>query len=403
MGASLENDDHYNPPIEFDLGDNPGPVAFHTPQQLIDWANIEAAFWAKLPEPSGNPRFIQAVTRNKNIGGELVGRAADRDQVTQVLARYQAHEFTHSASTIGQMAMDLSGGSPIQAAALLWANGQWHREREGANVAHWTQDGNFVRTGSMVVDAMTRIAIASGAVGVEDGARQAAQAETQRALVAAEGKWNAALAFAAAAWTSNQKKFDAAIIEQKAAFDVHLSDITAKNDARTKESTDKIDALERLFNEKIQLEAPVQYWREKEGTHDKGVWLWGLASAAVTIVPIAAALQYAPGTYEKFKEFQSGLTTGGVAILLVFAVLYLALGRQVGRLFATNLALRNDAAERVVMAQTFLALYQDKKLTDEERKLVLVPLFRPHGGPGEGDATAGLADLIAKAVSPSKP
>lgn len=399
----MENDDHYDPPIEIDLGDNPGPVAFYTPQQLIDWANVETNFWAQLPEVAGNARFVQAVTRHKNIGGELAARAANREESIQILGRYHAHEFIHSSSTIGKMAMDLSAESPIQASALLWSVWQWHREREGATVNHWTQDGNFVRSGSMVVDATARIAIASGAVGAEDSARQAAQAETQRTLVAAEGKWNAALASAAAALVSNQKKFDEAVAKQKTDFDAHMGDITGKNNALIIQATDKIAALEKLFNEKIQLEAPVEYWRAKEATHDKGLWLWGFLSAAITIVPIVAAIQYAPSVYDRFREFQSNLTTGGVAILLTFAVLYLALGRQVGRLFTTSLALRNDAAERVVMAQTFLALYQDKKLTDEERKLVLVPLFRPHGGSGEGDATAGLADLIAKVVSPSKP
>lgn len=66
-------------------------------------------------------------------------------------------------------------------------------------------------------------------------------------------------------------------------------------------------------------------------------------------------------------------------------------------------ALVVEAIERVVMAQTFLALYQDKKLTDDERKLVLASLFRPHSAPSDSDAPAGLGDLVSEAISPQKP
>jgi hypothetical protein len=95
-------------------------------------------------------------------------------------------------------------------------------------------------------------------------------------------------------------------------------------------------------------------------------------------------------------------TQGGLALMLFFVVLYLAAARLVVKQYASHQNLRNDAAERVVMAETFLALIMDKKISDAERVLVLAPLFRPSGTSVDSDVAAGLADAIAKAVTSHK-
>ena len=52
--------------------------------------------------------------------------------------------------------------------------------------------------------------------------------------------------------------------------------------------------------------------------------------------------------------------------------------RILSRMLLSNLHLREDARERVTMANTYLALVQSKEgLKDEDRKLILEMLFRP--------------------------
>ncbi len=52
--------------------------------------------------------------------------------------------------------------------------------------------------------------------------------------------------------------------------------------------------------------------------------------------------------------------------------------RLIVRMFLSHLHLATDAAERVVMTQTYLSLLDGKHLpNDEDRKLILQALFRP--------------------------
>lgn len=67
-----------------------------------------------------------------------------------------------------------------------------------------------------------------------------------------------------------------------------------------------------------------------------------------------------------------------VASLVVTAVFLTWAIRLVIRLFLSHSHLRTDAAERVVMMQTYLALLEDYKLKeDRDRSLILTALFRP--------------------------
>ncbi len=70
--------------------------------------------------------------------------------------------------------------------------------------------------------------------------------------------------------------------------------------------------------------------------------------------------------------------TWKVSVLVLVGVLGIWAVRLVVRMWLSNAHLSTDAEERVTMVQTYLALIEDGKMTkDEDRALVLTPLFRP--------------------------
>lgn len=388
----------FDPPIEIDLGDNPGPVTFRTYGQVRKWAERERDAWAVLQDPAMTQHLIVRVRRQKSAGADLIELLnGQREQIEKLLNRYRERDLIHSTSAAGQRLISLAGSSPSLVAAGLWAQMQWHREQSGARGPAWMHENDFVIWGGLLAGELGRVS--SGVDRVDPKARQAAASAVDRQLVEYESDWRKRLADAAETDVANQVTFDKARKEQAQEFRELVSASQGSNDAFIAEAKRQIADLETLFREKIQLEAPVAYWRAKVASHRRGVRLWGAILAITTLGPLLTIAYYGPALLKQFMEVQGTLTTAGLALLLALAVLYLAFGRIVSRLFSTSLALRDDAAERVVMAETFLALVHDKKLTDEERKLVLAPLFRPHGASSDAEGISGLLDAISKAMT----
>jgi hypothetical protein len=78
--------------------------------------------------------------------------------------------------------------------------------------------------------------------------------------------------------------------------------------------------------------------------------------------------------------------------------------RLVARQLQMNIAQRNDANERAVMTQTYLALLEQNKASENDRILILNALFRPTTAAGVDDgAPPHWFDLLMERVKPKAP
>jgi hypothetical protein len=157
------------------------------------------------------------------------------------------------------------------------------------------------------------------------------------------------------AQTSRAQTFDTLVDEHKAAM----------------------EGLRKTFREEIALRAPAAYWRTKQVGHR---WMAGATGAfafggiAAAMVVISQGVQNllgatAPGQFPEIWRLSL------VVLIGVFAVWAV---RLVVRMFLSHLHLAGDAAERVVMVQTYLSLLEgDRLTTKEDRQLILQALFRP--------------------------
>lgn len=150
--------------------------------------------------------------------------------------------------------------------------------------------------------------------------------------------------------------------------------------------------LKDAYDKHMSLAAPVEYWETKQARHFKWMAVTGLVTAAGMVAAgallhceLAAVAQQATSTTTTAKDgvvgVLSAIATWRLGSFLLLATLAFWVLRLLVRIFLSNLHLENDAAERVTMVKTYLALIRDGKLSSDSDNLkaVLAALFRPTG------------------------
>lgn len=156
-----------------------------------------------------------------------------------------------------------------------------------------------------------------------------------------------------------------------------------KRDREMKELFERFGAewedLKRVYDEKLALLAPTEYWRTRATAHrDKAK---GYAVAfGVGLAILLGLFVYFAIDHLKVPDTSSVLLAVLPVLIPAFAGVWVL--RILGRLLSENLAIAQDASERETMVKTFLSLMRDETtgksvVTDEDRKIILHALFRP--------------------------
>lgn len=180
---------------------------------------------------------------------------------------------------------------------------------------------------------------------------------------------------------------------------------------RADAAVDSIKAVEAAYLESMRLQAPVKYWTDKAVAHGKKEW-WAIARLAV-FFPVAlgalGVIFWKSATYLLAHASTPGaetplalyvIITGGLAV--VSSILFW-IGRLLTKLYLSEHHLKNDASERAIMTQTYLALTKEAAASDADRSIILNALFRntPDGivkedGPVDPSMQAVLARLVMR-------
>lgn len=165
--------------------------------------------------------------------------------------------------------------------------------------------------------------------------------------------------------------------QQKTAFDVAQTKRDDDFGKLVDEHKQQMESLRRTYEEAIALRAPVSYWEGKRQTHaTQAKWTGGISFAAI----VGAAVGLGWMIHDLVRPTATGAApeTWRLALLVMVGVFTVWGIRLIVRMFLSHLHLATDAAERVVMTQTYLSLLDGKHLpNDEDRKLILQALFRP--------------------------
>lgn len=149
------------------------------------------------------------------------------------------------------------------------------------------------------------------------------------------------------------------------------------NEFKTK-SASEITKLEKLYQEKLKLEAPATYWRlrAKQLRFEGYWWLGALVVCVAITVGILISFLNGLSTNEFESIFDNTAKSVKWSVALVTIISFLAFAiRTFSKLTFSSFHLVRDAEEREQLTYVYLALQKEAKIDPTERHLIMQSLF----------------------------
>ena len=159
-----------------------------------------------------------------------------------------------------------------------------------------------------------------------------------------------------------------------------------------------LEDITNTYDNKLALQASVQYWVDKRSFHQSMLWKIGVATLLLAILTgagfVTAAFKLLDVSIKEVELWRLG-------VMLAISTFGIWMTRLGGKIFVSNLHLRTDSDERVTMIQTYLALLREGAgPKDDERQLILQTLFRPSTtGIIKDDGPSAFHEQISAALS----
>jgi hypothetical protein len=187
------------------------------------------------------------------------------------------------------------------------------------------------------------------------------------------------------------------IAKETALNDLYAAKHAAFAELATKHEAN-LKAIEDTFHNKLALQKPIDYWRDKKTAHVKLAKRFALASAIILVlfgIGLGSLVYWAFGSLgpnDNPKHWQVGVT-----IIAAFFAIWIV--RLLVRMFLSHQHLAADAAERVTMVQTYLSLsLEGQGVAPSDRSVILQQLFKSasDGLVKDDAAPPGLLELASR-------
>lgn len=194
----------------------------------------------------------------------------------------------------------------------------------------------------------------------------------------AEQQLNGYLSDAKENLTNHFETIDNLKVEKNKTFESWFENTEEKFTDFYTSAQDSIKINEELYKEKLRLEAPAKYWKDralllkKEGNFFLN-WLIGIsfvASILLFILLISLGTDYFETAFnDKIKGIKWSIILITIVSLLAFTIKILS------KMTFSSFHLSRDAEEREQLTHFYLALKKDTTIEPEERQLILQSLF----------------------------
>lgn len=158
--------------------------------------------------------------------------------------------------------------------------------------------------------------------------------------------------------------------------------------------------LENLYQEKLKLQAPAEYWSEVEKDYHKQGVNWMTASVIFTLVIIAAlilTLALVPNLFSEDSHWIDVLKNSAIITVVTSIAVYIL--RLFVKMTMSSFHLSRDAKERNKLTYFYLSLIERKAVTDKERAIILNSLFsRADTGLLKGDSSPTMSGNVTELV-----
>lgn len=181
----------------------------------------------------------------------------------------------------------------------------------------------------------------------------------------------------------------------------HFQSLAEQTDAQNKKALSRLADLEALYEEKLKLEAPAEYWAEMEKNYAKSGMRWLEASVVVSILIILLLFFFGFSLLPSDLGLEENWTyifklSAMFAVITSVAVYVL---RLFVKMATSSFHLSRDAKERNRLSYFYLALIEKKAITDKERAIVLNSLFsRADTGLLKGDSSPVMSGNVTDLV-----
>ncbi len=188
--------------------------------------------------------------------------------------------------------------------------------------------------------------------------------------------------------------------QRTADFQQFLAARLEENTTQLAASREELTKLAATYDQHMKLQAPVDYWRKKKERHlgeRTNLKRWTISIGLISFAVLGAYVWF------NFHEGKAGVVPWReiVGFFVLSSLAFWAVKILV-RLLLSSIHLAEDAAEREVMAMTYMALVRGdgsttKYMNESDRALVLGPLFRPSAtGVIDDGAPPHVSEIITK-------
>lgn len=375
------------PLFTLDLQDNGGLFAPTSAAEALTWMHREQQFWAWLQNRSGGGNHDQGLRQALSQLNQAMSEAQQAIQHKDARPQnYQGHvtslnnlvqdvfarrRLPHSSTPLAQRIDAYRQSAGEQAAsffAAVFIPPQQGHHFEPRDLAGWRglTAGLIERDGLLSAPAK--------------GRKQAAEQSFEQLRVKVE----ALLGEKSTAYDALHRDYSALVESTRTAAQEHQSRFTQDQTQRAEdfeklvsEHKQEMENLRKTFREEIALRAPATYWDDKRREHErlsKVIGAVSFGSIALSVLGLGWLI------HDLLRTAQPNAAPEAWRLAMVVLIgLFAVWGvRLVVRMFLSHLHLATDAAERVVMARTYLSLLEgDRLASKEDRQLILQALFRP--------------------------
>ncbi len=364
-------DEQPNDPLtiqwELDLQPNGNLAFFETLNEVKEWVEAEIEFWSFLNEKPRTSSFFQQVSSLKQDCNQAIGNPQHpnfKNELKQHILQFYAQNrnLIHSGQTIATYIKDIwATDKNLAGLCLEYATSRKFNPQQG-EAAHAAFLVELQQAGLDPDQGMENIRQSLQEVHTRFAnlAAESAKAEPERNRGYEDWK----------------NRSEQQLRDQEAQYRAILRRAVAKGKREIADSKARIKELEAFYEKGLALQAPIKYWRNKSRWHMAGV----IGFTVATILAFCAGawwinqavIDSGLGT-TKLSE----VTLGKISMVGLVAVFGIWAIRILVRMLLSNAHLFNDARERMVMINAYLALLESDQLPEKSKELILQSIFRP--------------------------
>lgn len=203
------------------------------------------------------------------------------------------------------------------------------------------------------------------------------------------------------------KRYTAAFHEQEKRIeeikqhnDDAIKNLETKSAAYFSERDKQCADLENLYENKLRIEKPADYWKQMSEMYARKGKIWLIAGcllAALIIAMLICIIIFVPNIFDADSHWFDILKNSAIVTVIAGVAIYVL--RIFVKMALSSFHLGRDAKEREQLSYYYLSLIEGKAITDRERALIINSLFsRSDTGLLKGDSAPTMATNISDII-----